>query len=241
MVSSDLQETINFLNAWRLRLFHWSVWLKVILGREEHEAVSLFIDFLEPVAFFCMLQPSAIQDRFVHVATHAIHQANLATDRAYRDELDQDCLKPGKHLWRRESMAQLKRIGKRWRNFVGFDDALKAMNSASYRTATRNFRDLSNHALPPRFQWGITNPVTRSRVPRITMTENEDGTYSAIEDPISLVTSYGLGGTPPLDLAEMLEVNQREQELATSTFDAYCVLLQEMLDAMKVPEESLQG
>lgn len=230
MVLDDLRETINFLNSWRGRLFKWSIWLKVTAGYNEDDMLALAEHFVEPLAFFCMLQPSGMRDRFMHVATNAIHQANLAIDSAYPDELDQD---RKKFLKRGESMAQLKRIGEGWRSFSAFEDALRMMDSADYRKATRNFRNLSSHAIPPRFEWGETNFVTRYRVPQTTLVEQSDGTFQEIQDRKVIVTAYSFGGTPPLGLAEMLEVNRREHELASATFEAYCTLLQEMLDAME--------
>lgn len=74
--------------------------------------------------------------------------------------------------------------------------------------------------------------MTRHRVPRTTLIEQADGTFQETQDEGAMVTAYSFGGTPPLGLAEMLEVNRREHELASATFDTYCTLLQEMLYAM---------
>lgn len=229
MILDDLRETINFLNSWRGRLFKWSVWLKVISGRSEDDMLALAEHFVEPLAFFCMLQPSAMRDRFVHVATNAIHQVNLAINNAYPDQLDQD---HEGFLNRRKSTDQLKRIGKGWRNFDAFDNTLRMVDSTDYRKATCNFRNLSSHAIPPRFEWGETNFVTRGRVPKTSLVKQADGTFQEIQDEKVKVTTYSFGGMPPLGLAKMLEVNQREHELASATFEAYSTLLQEMLDSM---------
>src|SRR5437899_1224049 len=62
MVSGDLQETMNLLNSWRRRLRDWHIWLKVLKDYDDDASWFMRDHFLEPIVFFCMLQPSSTRD-----------------------------------------------------------------------------------------------------------------------------------------------------------------------------------
>ncbi|WP_152668245.1 hypothetical protein, partial [Xanthomonas hortorum] len=75
--SSEVQESINLLNAWGIRIHEWSAWNNVVSNYQEEERKwEILNHFLEPIAFYCMLQPSSFADRLALTAENLIHQAN---------------------------------------------------------------------------------------------------------------------------------------------------------------------
>lgn len=230
-VASDLRLAINHLNAWRVRLHEWAAWLKVLESHEEQTALELQFHFLDHLMFFCMFQPSGFRDALAQVATQAVHQGNLSTGRTERDELEQDSLKPGWHLKRKQVEAQLKHLCELWTQGQAFINSLSALNSEDYRHLTRNYRNRASHAIPPRFGWGEVGFVTRSIEPWTEFVEQSDGTVQIVETEHKSVC-YSLGGTPPLELEEMYRANLREHDLASRALEAYCTLLDEILLAL---------
>lgn len=232
MVADELQETINQLNAWREWLHHLTIWTEVIEHFNEGDAWEMQHYYVDPLAYICLMQPSSVRDRFGHIATNAIHQANLNCDDSYKDRLDQD-RKKSQLLFRDDCEKQLGRIGERWDKSGLLLKELSTLDSESYRQETLNFRNRASHAIAPRFRFGVTNFVTRSIGPRTDMILQPDGTYLEIESTTEKAVSYAFGGTPPLDLHEVARLSLGEYIKAVATFYSYQSLLEEILAALR--------
>lgn len=228
-VASDLRSTINLLNAWQMRLQEWSAWMNVLESHEEQMALELQFHFLNHLMFFCMFQPSGFRDALAQVATQAVHQGNLRTGKTERDELQQDKLKPGRHLKRREVEAQLNQLCAHWTTAPALIEHLAALDSTDYRSLTFDYRNRASHAIPPSFGWGEVGFVTRSVEPWQEIVEQGDGTLQLVDSPDRKSISYSFGGTPPLELKETYRANLREHDLARSALEAYCTLLDEIM------------
>lgn len=149
-----------------MRLHEWASWNLVVDSYEsEEEKWEVLHHFVEPLAFFCMLQSSAVSDRLMLVSETLLHQANCRVFPEYSDRLDQDSLKSGQTLRRSDRRKQANRLGKRWTKFSVFRDALGAINGSEYQKVSRNFRDLSVHSFAPRFMTGQVSRATRSIAP----------------------------------------------------------------------------
>lgn len=237
MVSWDLSETINQLNAWAEWLLHLSIWTEVLDNFDEQDAWTLQLHYVDPLAQVCLMEPSATRDRFGHIATNAIHQANLCTLDGYRDCLIQD--QQERPLSRKRVENQVAEIGKTWTGLPVFLDALKNLDTEGYRQATKNYRNLASHAIAPRFRFGYTNMVVRSICPATELVQQPDGGYLLVEHPTKKVVSYGFGGTDALDLREVHRLSQTQFDQAVSVFNAYGTLMGEMLSALraKAPQQ----
>lgn len=232
-VPSELREAINGINAWRIRLHDWAIWVALKSEYSEIEWWRIQHHFLEPTVFYCMYQPNAFSDRLLEMAEFAIHQANLAVDKDYKDHLVQDKLKKvgpkkEKRPTKRARQEQLISMAQRWDTFQHFEKCWKQVYSEDYKSETRNFRNLSSHSFAPRLTNGQLRRVTREVGPWENMELQEDGTYRLVPDPVKKGVSYGFCVLDPLDLKELQEANLREEERASKALDAYCVLLQEI-------------
>lgn len=163
-VASDLRLAFNHLNAWRMRLDDWAAWPRVLELHEEQTALELQFHLLDHLMFFCMFQPSGFRDALGQVATQAMHQGNLSTGKSERDVLIQDSRKWP--LKRKEAEAQLESLCGHWTQARAFIESLSAFDTEDYRRLTRNYRNRTSHAIPPRFGWGEVGFVTRSIGPR---------------------------------------------------------------------------
>ena len=231
IVADELQETINQLNAWREWLHHLTIWTEVIKHFDEDDAWEMQHYYVDPLAYICLMQPSSVRDRFGHIATNAVHQANLNCDDSYKDRLDQD--ETERPLGRTRCEKQLRRIGQRWGKAEPYLRALSTLDSEGYRQGTLNFRNRASHAIAPRFRFGVTNFVTRSIGPRINMALQPDGTYLENKSLTEKSVSYGFGGTPALDLHDIVRLSTNEYSKAAATFYAYQGLLEEILAELR--------
>lgn len=225
----EIQETINSVNAWGMRLHDWGAWNLVVNSYEtDDEKLEVLNQFVEPVAFFCMLQPSSLADRLMVVSETLLHQANLHVFPDERDRLDQDDLKQGKTLRRSDRRKQLNRLGKHWAKFGAFRDALGAMDGLNYQKVTRNFRDLSIHSFAPRLMIGQVVRATRSIVPWQEMVAQPDGTYLSVDHPTQKAVQYAMQAMEPLPLDVTHSANLAEYQKALTTMRAFSALINEL-------------
>jgi hypothetical protein len=232
MVRGELQELTNSLNQWKGAIRRWQAWVRVLEEYAEDEAWALQWEFVEPLAFQCMYQPSSARDRFVFAATNAFHQARLATDRVYVDRLEEDpavAKRKPKHPSRSNKEAQLRRITEPWQGSKDLLASIAAIDGNRYRSVTANFRNLASHAIAPRFNIGITRFVVRQIVARASLVPAGDGRFISAEVPDAVSVSYGFGGTAPLAMSAVLLENAAEFDLAKRCFGRYVKVLDEAL------------
>ncbi len=230
MVDGELRESINDLNSWQRALDTLALWSAILADYNEEESWALRHEFVEPVVYFCMHQPSSTRDRLGQVATNGIHQVNLNLVDGYEDALDQD---KGKFLSRSRIESQLNRLAGHWTSGHHLLASLRSLDSKEYRQQTYNFRNRASHFIAPRLELGEVEFVTRSVETSEKMVLQADGSYRMEEVPGKTSIAYSFGGISPLTLKEIIEANSREYELAAIALDAYSDLLREVLAAMK--------
>ncbi|MBN8800440.1 MAG: hypothetical protein J0H05_02050 [Stenotrophomonas acidaminiphila] len=212
-----------------MHLHAWGAWNLVVDSYEvEDDKWEVLSHFVEPVAFFCMLQPSSIADRLTVAAETLLHQANCRVSPDEPDRLDQDRLKPGQTLRRSDRRKQLNRLGKHWANFGAFRDALSAIDGRDYRNVTRNFRDLSVHSFAPRLMIGQVVRAIRSIVPWQEMSAQPDGTYLPVEHPTRKGVQYVAQAMEPLHLDATRAANLAEYHKALTAMRAFAALIDEL-------------
>lgn len=232
LVGGELQESINELNAWRGHLESLPIWLTVLNSYSEEDAWSLQHHFVNPLARYCMLQPSTTRDRLVRVATNGIHQVNLSVDAGYKDALVQDKLKPGQFLSRKRAEEQLCRLVGHFELGAPLVNALYALDSDSYRRKTFDYRNEASHFIAPRLGFGEVQLVRRQMRPSKQLERGENGIAWLIENPRKLCVSYGFGGIPPLALSEMITINEEQYRAAVAVLSAYSDLLRAVIPLM---------
>ena len=153
MVKDELREITNNLNYWQGSLKRWHAWNAVIDPYSVEYAWELRREFLEARAHHCLLQPSAIRDTFIFVATNAMHQVRLATSKDYRDFLEGDPRTPNdkpKQLKRSQKEKRLADLISFWPESSSFLSSLRKIDDEAYRRETGDYRNLNSHSIGPR-------------------------------------------------------------------------------------------
>lgn len=235
----ELCETSNSMNAWGGALHSWNAWNRVVASYGGlDDRWTILNDTIEPLAFFCMLQPSNLVDRIAVVAEALLHQANIAVNPGYKDRLDQD---RGGLLRRKERRAQLNRLGQCWTTYPAFGAALAEMDGPKYRQVTRNFRDLSAHSFAPRLMIGEISRSIRKVVPWTDLVEQEDGTLVEVTDSTRKMVQYIMGSMQPLQLEATYAANMNEYVKAKKTMTALAVLVDELCNRIDATQASVSA
>src|SRR5882757_7522190 len=230
MVSGELREVTNELNQWKGALRRWDAWNRVLASRDEDRRWAVQWEFMEPIPYQSMFQPSSARDRFTFAATNALHQAHLTITPGRKDLLLGDPTSPAERQFfppRRERERQLARYARAWTSGPEFMKALHAIDDKTNKQATADFRNRASHAIAPRFSGGYTQAVTRRRIQAKGPIQQSDGTFREEAIPGKMIVEYGFGGTPPLDLVEVWKGNCVQLELATGCFKRYVKLLEQ--------------
>jgi hypothetical protein len=236
---SDFQEVINGLNSWKAHLHSWACWNGVIKNQPNEEwAWAIRSDFVEPLAFFCMSQPTSFRDRLTKFSTFATHYANLEFDPAYTSDIleeDEENFKrllrgspSSYYLSREKAEKQLATISKESETAKEILVAIKLLDTDEYRSRTYGWRNKAAHYIAPRFEFGETQLITRSVSFPYKSVKLENGFVGLIEDKSKMSIGYGIGGCPAIPLNEAYEANSEQYELARNAVSACEVFLQEM-------------
>lgn len=149
--------------------------------------------------------PYAIKSRFAVAAAHLSHQANMAKDlENWKDEF------PDKNLY----LNDVEPFGRTWGTFRRFKLKVEPIAGSGFKAQTHDFRNAYNHRFSPRLLLGLSNTVTR------------------YVDGATGVVSYGVGGTPPLDLNKVADVLQLECNHCYVAFEAFQALVGEQVEAI---------
>ena len=235
MVGGELRELTNEMNQWLGSLRRWHAWNEILGKHEQEVRWATEWEWVEPLAFQCMVQPSATRDRFIMVATNALHQVRMALDPTIKDELLGDPTRPEERRFfpsRRDKEHQLKELANRWPAGKAFIQTLGQLDDRGYRRVTADFRNRASHGIAPRFSVGYTAMVTRTRQQATRLEEQPNKRFMEVPVPDRMATSYGFGGTPPLSMEHAWETNRAQFDRARGTFDAYVRLLTEAVAAI---------
>ncbi|MDO9623783.1 MAG: hypothetical protein Q7J46_07315 [Pseudomonas sp.] len=240
--AAEIQETTNTINSWGVHLHDWCAWNAVVESFEtDEDKGQLLHHFVNPLAFFCMHQPSALSDRLMLLTETLLHQANCLVEPGYVDRLDQDGLRPGQGLRRSDRRKQVIHLGHRWTRFNGFLAALDAMNDSAYRKLSRNFRDLSVHSFAPRFMVGQIMRAVRSIEPWQEIVEQPGGGSLLVDHPTKKCVSYTMAVLEPFPLRDAFSSSLSEYQKVLAAMSAFSELLEEICDGMDAIPDRLSG
>ena len=237
MVKSELRELTNDLNQWHQSLQRWHAWNKVLTpyNTDEVKTWHLLREFLVPLAFYCLFQPSASRDRFTFVVTNAMHQVRLMIEKGYRDYLEGDPKTPNEkpqYPTRQEKEKRLSKLISIWPEGKEFMESMRKINNDAYKKKeTSDYRNLHSHSIVPQLGLGHVQFVVRSVSEHTEMIKQPDGTYRDIPTG-KMVASYGFGGTPPLDLEKARLANLEQYQRARRCYESYRKLLAAGLEKM---------
>jgi hypothetical protein len=242
LLSADFLEIINLLNAWKHRLSSWLAWNQVLTSFNNDDfAWEVRREFVEPLAYYCMHQPSSFRDALTKFATIAVHIGNINCDTTYKDELledreifkrlQQEKARPYEYfLSRQKSEAQLHEKSSNWKSAISLIRFLTSLDSEVYKDSTKGWRNKSAHYIAPRFDFGDTQFVKRYVDFHEEVTSPADGGVSFFQDRSKMAVAYGFGATPSLPLSEVYFLNLQQYDSARKAMHTCEQLLQEIYD-----------
>jgi hypothetical protein len=231
LVSDHLRELANSVNAWRFQLTNLEAWSTTLGHFSENMQRELRSSNVDVIAWFCLQQPYAVRERFIHSISEVLHQANLTVITDYADTLPKDTAKG--YLNFEAKIMALRTTGSVWKEYQSLDNLLMQLNDEKFRNRTRNFRNLANHGIPHHFEFGHGVSVTRRMAPTSHLVARPDGSFDLKIDESRKVVSYGFGGEPPLMLNEVIEAVDEQFEVANQLMNQLSKLVDEICSQLK--------
>jgi hypothetical protein len=198
--ANQLPEDINDLLRTTVRL---SVWADIIENYGLEDKLYLLVEFVNPIAFFALNLPYAIQSRFIFSITHLCHQANRFKFPGYKDDLTND---------ENIKKSTMEHRCSCWEGYSSFRDSLNKVCDEEFNKKTKQYRHKFHHRLPVEIEVGITGLMSRTK--------------------IANSVSYGLGGVQPLSIANLVPVLQNQFYAASECYSKYLGIINEHFKAL---------
>ena len=243
-IKNDLQSLINCLNSWVTEMRKWQAWMPILDDYDEEARWDLRIEFVDPIAHRCLLEPSAMRDRFLRAIHFLLHHANLSVSSDFKDELKTDArtkrafkrgdaITSSRHVSRREFEEEISLLSHGWESAHSVIGKLKELDGESVREATLDFRNAASHSIAPNFERGVALYVTRQIKYAKTIEHQSNGTVKWNDDKTRTVASYGFGERAPLQHQQTFQVIRAQVKLARDGLGAYEALLKEVVGRIK--------
>ncbi|HEY4201539.1 MAG TPA: integrase [Devosiaceae bacterium] len=209
--SSELANIINDLTHNVHRLRAWGKTVSPLSNDEKLAATHEFINNLGTVA---LGQPYAIKSRFAYAAAHLCHQANRTKEPGtWKDEFPQK-----ETLY----LNEIEPFCRGWGTYRSFKLKVEPIAGKTFKESSDDFRNAYNHRFSSRFVLGVTSIASRFK--------NEEGGIG-----------YAFGGNPPLALADIADLLEKERDLCYLAFEAFQELVGEQTVAIGQFEGSEQS
>lgn len=199
------RELANSINALTVNVHKLTAWAEVLSGMSEDRRFEIAHEFIEDLATNSLFLPYVIKSRFAFSIAHLSHQANRTWQSGWKDDLDLDA---AIYLNAADVRAS------HWRAYPKLKASVESVNGKAFKTSTCDFRNAYNHRFSPRFEFGVTQIVTR--------TVNKDTGRIC----------YGIGGTPPLQIRTVAELLGRERDRCYVAFERFQRLIAEQTNAI---------
>jgi hypothetical protein len=209
MLDDYAREIANAINAFTSNVRRLSIWAGLLATFDDKERSEALHEFVDPMATLCLLTPYAVRSRLIFAAAHLCHQVNLEREEGWSEDklpLDDD-------IWMGSADVQ----GAPWaRRYTRLKARIEAIGGNGLKKATADFRNAFSHRFSPRVSTGITNFARREINP-------ETGKIW-----------YGIGGTAPLDLDELVALLASELDKCYLAFAAFQALVEAQLGYVRV-------
>jgi hypothetical protein len=207
MADEFLRELANELNRLDSNVEKLETWSDVYEGYDQEERMCLMMEFIEPLATVAFGQPSTLRAKYIFSLSHTSHQANLHSVAGWSEsKLPADFA---------IGLKNMRKCSEDWEKYCAFAAVFDQLDNEEWRALTKGFRNKYQHRIPPRFEVGYTQYVTRNI-----------GTNGDV--------SYGFGSCEPLSIKTYLPALRQQHVRARKCFDLYSELLREQWEAINV-------
>jgi hypothetical protein len=209
MVADYATDLANIINDLTHQIHRLRAWAKVVEPMTNEEKLEIAHEFVGMLGIVALGAPYAIKSRFALAAASLCHQANQAKGvREWKDEF------PTENLY----LNDVDPFGEGWKAYRPFKRKVEPIAGRRFKAETDDFRNAYNHGFSPRLLLGVTNAAKR------------------IVHPKTKRVSYGIGGTPPLDLNKAADLLSAERDHCYRAFEAFQRLVAEHTVAISAYE-----
>jgi len=192
-----LRETANFVNEFVMYLVQLRAWQVVLTTLEEPERHQVLIEFLIPLAAFCLSAPYALKARICRSVSELSNQANRFVRPGWRDTVDLT----------KANFKTAQSLACDWTRWPALEAGLAALNTDEFDEAVDGYRNDFHHGFPRRVELGQSSVVTRNVSPG--------------------QVSYSFGVGEPLSLDVLVPLLLEQCDAALASYDAYVDLVRE--------------
>lgn len=219
---------VNQFNEFASCLYRLHLLEKIIGEYDDSKIqINLRAEFTHIPLHYALHKPSEISSRVKFSCIHLSHQANCAVH-GDKDEIVND---------KKLNFDHLKRLVSKWPSGAELIVALNSVGNQNpnFVEATQDFRNKSQHRLPPSLEMGLTNRVRRQVV------NTDDFLPEIVRQNFGIesnkqVVSYGFGSAPPLKTKDMIPILLEQHEALRNLFFRYWDLVQEQDRAISALE-----
>ncbi len=206
MFQEFYREMANAINAFTINVDRLASWAVVAAPLSDEQKMYVSHEFVDTLATNAVNAPYVLRSRLIFATAHLCHQANRTKQATWVDDLPLD----GEIYFEAAD-----RFGAPWRHYNKLKRRMEAIGGRDFQAETHDFRNAYNHRFSPHFIFGIANFVVRN------------------VDPMTHAVSYGFGGTPALELPQVVALLTHERDRIYSAFEAFQALVREHEDAIR--------
>lgn len=196
MANEQVVAIANTVNAYLMYLRQLKGWALLLEDLDEEAGRPILIDFVQPLAYFCLDAPYRIKQRLCASTARLSHQANSRKVNGWSDKVS--LVNP--------KFDDAKRHAKHWDEWAPLEQCLANLNSSAFCESVDDFRNEFHHGFPRRVATGHTSFVER--------TVTDAG------------VSYAFGSKPPLPLETVVEALESQFAAALASYKAYVRLVE---------------
>jgi hypothetical protein len=216
LLEAHPHDLTNGVNRFSEYIDQLRAWQQVISALNEHERAEAVLEFIHPLAHFCLGSPYTLKQQFCKSVTELSHQANRVTIDDWCDTDHEKDLKDSSNF------KSAKLFAKNWSAWPNLHSKLAALNSADFKSSVYNFRNDSHHGFPRQIEVGLTLFVRREA--SHDEVSCSFGTFFRSESP-----TYTLGAYQPLLISDIVPALTQQHQAALEVHQAYIKLLKEQL------------
>lgn len=195
MAREHVTTIANSVNSLLVYLRQLKAWALVLQELDDQTRWHAMIEFVNPLAYFCLDAPYRIRQRICASTAYLSHQANRTKVEGWNNQVKLSDPK----------FKDARRHAQHWNEWAALESALAGLNSPEFCESVDDFRNEHHHGFARRLELGQTSFVER------------DVTEKGV--------SYSFGVKGPLTLLGVVEALDSQYEAALSSYAHYLELV----------------
>lgn len=177
----------------------------VLSNYDEDQKLELRFEFTSLLLYYCLHQPYEFRSRLIFAATQLCYTNGIDRNLLNKDDVSKDD---------DINYASLNKMAEHWQAGAVLLAAIRELNSSKFRKSTSNYRNRTQHRVPPGVDYGHTNVIERTFPPDARV-------------------AYSFGEAAPLATEGLVPLLVDELNLMIHAFEAYRRLVDEHITSLE--------